>query len=447
MSLFFNPLLSVKLVNMARYLIAMLLFSRRLPRQRHCAARAALWSALCLAVSFLLPVFTDELAYVTALFLIECLLSMYIVKLCHRVDWTMTLYVASAAFSAEHIASMLDSIVALAKPELLNYVQIERLNPWILLNYTLSAALVYLVIYRVMFHRSRLTDDHNLSFNAMLLLLVISLAVNLWMNLIYSNLVPDRTFWISLFEYGFNILCSGFLLRIQAGMLHESQMEKRLQITDMLWEQAREQYRISKENIEAINVKCHDLKHRLLAIKGRYDARDYADIMETIDSYGSQIVTNNEVLDVVFQEKNFQCRKLGIQFTCIIDGAALNFMDTTDLYVLFGNLIDNCIEAVSKLPGDEVKNIQVTVRRDKGFVIVATENGYVGELQWSGKRLRTSKADKSNHGFGMLSIENIVHKYSGRYSINVEDHIFYMNIVFPVTSDGTSVNPDLAPEG
>ncbi len=133
--------------------------------------------------------------------------------------------------------------------------------------------------------------------------------------------------------------------------------------------------------------------------------------MELVDSYGAEIKTGNEVLDVVFQEKNFQCRKLGIQFTCIIDGSALNFMDTIDLYVLFGNLIDNCIEAVSRLPETEVKNVQVTVRREKGFVIITTENGYTGELQWSNGSIRTSKDDQQNHGFGILSIEKIIHKY------------------------------------
>ena len=253
-----------------------------------------------------------------------------------------------------------------------------------------------------------------------------------YMNILYNDLVDVKTVWNSIFEYGINILCSLFLLMLQAGMMRESRMEKRLQMVSMLWEQAREQYRVSRENIEAINIKCHDLKHQLLAFKDKTDESEYAHLMELVDSYGAEIETNNEVLDVVFQEKNFQCRKLGIQFTCIIDGAALNFMDTTDLYVLFGNLIDNCIEAVSHLPETEVKNVQVSVRKEKGFVIISTENGYTGELQWMNGRLRTSKADTENHGFGILSIERIIKKYGGRYSINTEDQIFSMNIVFPI---------------
>jgi sensor histidine kinase regulating citrate/malate metabolism len=110
-------------------------------------------------------------------------------------------------------------------------------------------------------------------------------------------------------------------------------------------------------------------------------------------------------------------------------------MDTIDLYVLFGNLIDNCIEAVSRLPETEVKNVQVTVRREKGFVIITTENGYTGELQWSNGRIRTSKDDQQNHGFGILSIEKIIHKYGGRYSIQTENNIFVMDIVFPVSAE------------
>ena len=65
-------------------------------------------------------------------------------------------------------------------------------------------------------------------------------------------------------------------------------------------------------------------------------------------------------------------------------------------------------------------------------MIITTENRYVGELQWRAGRLFTSKEDKDNHGYGMLSIENIVHKYGGRYSISTEDQVFCMNIVLPV---------------
>lgn len=432
MGLFFNSFLLLKLNFMLRYLVGMLLFSWKLPRREHYWGRALGWAALCFLLAFALPILTENFYYIVALFLIEALLALCVIRVCCAAAWSEVFYVAAAVFSAEHIASMLDNLISLARPALLSYYITERMNLPVLLNWTLCLAAVYLTIYLLMFRRTRLTDSHSLDFNAMLMLLVVSLLVNLYMNLLYSKLVTMDSRWMEVFKSIFNILCSLFLLLVQHSMLRQNQAEQRLQMVSMLFEQAREQYRVSKENIEAINIKCHDLKHQLLAVKDKTDAAEYARMMELVDSYGAEIETNNEVLDVVFQEKNFQCRKLGIQFTCIIDGQALNFMDDIDLYVLFGNLIDNCIEAVSALPETEVKNVQVTVRRDRGFVIVTTENGYAGELHWTDGRLRTSKGDTQNHGFGILSIEKIIHKYGGRYSIRTDDQIFAMNIVFPV---------------
>ena len=432
MALFINMFLPVKLSLMLRYLAGMLLFSWKLPKKEHYWGRALGWSALCLLAALLLPILSETTVYITSLFLLESLMAMCVIRLCCKVEWSTALYIAAAVFSAEHIASMADSLIAMLAPSVLSFQERGGMSPAMLLNWTLTVLVVYALVYVLMFSGNRIIGEHSLDTRAMLTLLIASVLVNLYLNIYYMSLVEDKTLWVSVFEYGLNIVISASLLLVQYGMLRQNQTEKRLQMVSMLWEQAREQYRISKENIEAINIKCHDLKHQLLAVKDKTDEREYARMMELVDSYGSQIETGSEVLDVVFQEKNFQCRKLGIQFTCIIDGAALNFMDTIDLYVLFGNLIDNCIEAVSALPETEVKNVQVTVRRERGFVIVTTENGYAGELQWADGRLRTSKGDEQNHGFGLLSIEKIIHKYGGRYSIQTDEQIFTMNIVFPV---------------
>ncbi len=432
MALFINPFLLLKFNFMSRYLVGMLLFSWKLPRHEHYALRILSCVALCFLIAFLLPVLTENFYYIVFLFLLEALIATCTIRFCCKAAWTEVFYLAAAAFSAEHIASMLDNLVSLLHPELLAYHVTKAMNGYVLLNWGMCALATYAAIYVFMFRKNRLADAHTLDFSAMLTLFAVSLLINLYMNLAYSNLVSMDSVWMDVFKSIFNMLCSVLLLLVQHSMLRQNQAEGRLQMVSMLWEQAREQYRISKENIEAINIKCHDLKHQLLAVKDKTDEREYARMMELVDSYGSQIETGSEVLDVVFQEKNFQCRKLGIQFTCIIDGQALEFMDTIDLYVLFGNLIDNCIEAVSALPETEVKNVQVSVRRERGFVIVTTENGYAGELQWADGRLRTSKGDEQNHGFGLLSIEKIIHKYGGRYSIQTDEQIFTMNIVFPV---------------
>ncbi len=431
MELWINALLPIKVFNAAILIAAILMFSHGLPKKDHFQRRLFLWALFSLFAAAAIPIITDSLWYVTSVFLVMYLLSMLTVRICYRVSWPMVFFIAAAAFSADHIASMLDSIISLFRPEILQYSDTGLLNIPVLLNFVLCRVLVFGLVDLLIVRKNRDVDDDSTRFVPSLLILIISLIVNLYMNIVFSNLVTDRSFWLSLFNFAMNIVISLLLLLCQYAMVREGRMRTQLQIANLLRAQAREQYRISKENVEAISMKCHDLKHLLLALRGVIDSKEFDSMMETIDSYGAEIQTNNEVLDVVFQEKNFRCRKLGIQFTCIIDGTAVDFMGTTDQYILFGNLLDNAIEAVSQLPEGEIKNIQVTVRRDKGFVIITTENGYAGELQWDGGRLRTSKKDKQSHGYGILSIEKIVHKYGGRYSINTEDQIFAMNIVLP----------------
>ena len=355
MDLFNNMFLTLKISYMLRCLLAVFLFSWKLPKHRQYWPRVATWSVFCLTCAIFLPILSTETFFITTLFLLEFLLAMCSIKICCKAEWSVVFYIAAAALSAEHIASMADSLVAMIWPEVLSFGAVHRITVPILLNWAFFAVIVYWIIYCRMFQEKDIAMEHSLSWQVTLMLLFVSLAVNLYMNMIYTTLVQDMGVWASIFEYGLNLLVSVFLLLVQVGMMRRSQTEMRLQTVSILWEQAKEQYQISKENIEAINIKCHDLKHQLLAVKDKTDDAEYKSIMEMIDSYGAEIKTNNEVLDVVFQEKNFQCRKLGIQFTCIIDGPALNFMETTDLYVLFGNLIDNCIEAVSQLPEGETK--------------------------------------------------------------------------------------------
>ncbi len=430
--LWVNSLLPIKIINLLSLLAAAILFSRYLPRREHYFRRMILWCLGSAALSAAIPMVNDSLLYASSMFLAGYVMALLIVPFCHQASWSTVCFVGAAAFAVDHIASMLDSILSLLFPELLNYVGSNSFSLPILINYFGCRLLVFFLADVLLVRKNKELDTDAIGFAPSFVFLIVSLAINLYLNLIFSFLVPDKTFWMSFFAFVMNILVSLLLLICQFAMVRENKMRAQLQIESILREQAKAHYQVSKENIEAINIKCHDLKHQLLAVKDAIDPHEYNDMMEMIDSYGTEIQTNNEVLDVVFQEKNFQCRKLGIQFTCIIDGTAVNFMGTTDLYVLFGNLLDNAIEAVSKLPDGEVKIIQVTVRRERGFVIITTENSYIGDLSWSEGRLITSKADKRNHGFGIRSIEKVVHKYGGRYSISTEDQIFSISIVFPV---------------
>jgi sensor histidine kinase regulating citrate/malate metabolism len=143
-------------------------------------------------------------------------------------------------------------------------------------------------------------------------------------------------------------------------------MKQELELVNLLLEKEHEQYRLSKENIAIINQKCHDLKHQIRAVrKVTEEERDQylREVEESISIYESIVQTGNEVLDTILTEKSLYCREKGITISCVADGKLLEFINPMDLYSLFGNALDNSIEAVEQFEEEEKRQIDVLIHR------------------------------------------------------------------------------------
>ena len=199
-----------------------------------------------------------------------------------------------------------------------------------------------------------------------------------------------------------------------------------------LWAQQQKQYQLSKETIDSINIKCHDLKHQIRKItKGAALDKETAEEIENVISiYDSTVKTGNEALDVILTEKSLQCNENNIRITCIADGKALSFMKDADIYTLFGNAIDNAVEAVEKLEDHEKRLIGLKVKSDDNYIVIHIYNYFSGNIELSDGKLQTSKHDKENHGFGIRSMTKIVEKYGGNFKIFTEDDVFHLSITF-----------------
>ena len=180
-----------------------------------------------------------------------------------------------------------------------------------------------------------------------------------------------------------------------------------------------------------MNIKYHDIKHLLHGISERnsMDESEVSQIRELVDSYENTYHTANGALNVVLNEKSAVCMKNGIDFSCIADAAMLDFMSETDVYVLFGNMLDNAIEAVCCLPKDK-RSIGVLVKPQGEIVVITVYNGYDGVLKFENGLPVTRKADKAEHGYGLKSIRRIVHRYDGDMRISTDDGLFEITLIF-----------------
>lgn len=196
-----------------------------------------------------------------------------------------------------------------------------------------------------------------------------------------------------------------------------------------------QQYQLSKDSIELINRKYHDLKHQITVLRTEPDAAQrnaFLDQMEAeIRTYEAQNKTGNQVLDTVLTSKSLYCAQHGIGLTCVADGALLDFMDVMDLSAVFGNALDNAIECEEQIADPEKRLIHVSVSAQRDFVLLRFENYCEGDLSFSEGLPVTTKKDRDFHGYGLKSIRYVARKYGGTVTVRKEKQWFVLQVLLP----------------
>ncbi|TPF87831.1 ATP-binding protein [Bifidobacterium sp. UTBIF-56] len=197
-----------------------------------------------------------------------------------------------------------------------------------------------------------------------------------------------------------------------------------------------QEYLASKENIESIGRLAHDLKHQIAALRAEVDpehaAAGFEQLEASVAAASAQQHSGNPVLDVILTTKMRTCADRGITLTAVADGKLLAGMSSMDIASLFGNALDNAIEATSKLPDRQQRLIRLALYGQGRFMVIRVENYYDSTLKKdSTGALRTTKRDASRHGFGVKSIRHIVAQYGGEVTIRTEDHWFVLTALIP----------------
>lgn len=227
----------------------------------------------------------------------------------------------------------------------------------------------------------------------------------------------------------YSMTCTLLALLIQFYLRQACTVKEENSIICKVLQEKEKQYEMSKNNIDLINIKCHDLKYTISKLDGRLPKEELESMKSAIDAYDSEIKTGSDVLDVLLIEKSMKCRALGIKFTCMGDGRAIAFMSPVDIYSLFGNAIDNAIEAVARLTVNEMKEIGLTIETKADLIVVSTINYFGGELEMlDDLPASTKQIEYGYHGYGLKSIKLIAEKYNGGVRISAKNNIFNLGI-------------------
>lgn len=138
--------------------------------------------------------------------------------------------------------------------------------------------------------------------------------------------------------------------------------------------------------------------------------------------------TGNEFLDIILKDKAAKAREKQIDFSAMVDFNGIDFMEPLDISTIFGNAIDNAMEASEPLPEDR-RLITVKAERVRDMLIITVENN---TLQGTQPAEETTKKDRFVHGFGIPNIKKAVEKYDGQCSFRQEDGTYLLKILIPI---------------
>ena len=268
---------------------------------------------------------------------------------------------------------------------------------------------------------------------SIIIVLFVAIAANMVVCVIgetYSTDNNDFMYCLLLFS---NIISLLLIISVEFLMRKIYDLRNENQITNQLLAAKESQYKFAKANMERLHIIAHDLKHESAILRqGGEEAKKILDNLDKgIENYDSILLTENQTLNVILNEKWLYCQKHAIRLSTIVDPTAFSRLSTIELYSLFGNLLDNSVEAVMKIKDKSKRAISLNVSHSHGISSIDIRNYFTGFIQIEEGLPQTTKKDSNNHGFGTKSIETTVNKYGGDYSCYIENDVFVVKIAIP----------------
>lgn len=183
----------------------------------------------------------------------------------------------------------------------------------------------------------------------------------------------------------------------------------------------------------------HDMKNHLLVIQrlagGKEDLKEYlGQLLPQFEDYETHISTGNAMLDTLLSEKMQRAALNQIDFNICVNLKELDYLLPVDLVTIFGNAVDNAIEAMQKLPKEEEKVIYIKSSDFANMHVLRFSNRYCGKVETVDGHIVTSKSDSDVHGIGLSSIRNAAARYNGYVTVNADNQNgeFVLTIMLPV---------------
>lgn len=420
-------------------LISESIFLLDVPKRKNFVLRLVICLALQIGLSaylesVLMLLLPDSLFQYVLLYLSYALFTVIPILGSFDIGMRELIFILAGGYAVEHMIFALSRIMKYLVQGV--YLINESLLPLLITQYIiypLGAGVIYLFIIRTKKKENQLRDSD------------FRIAVLGFVIMVFA--IGFSVYWSYPQEYkgtrmgeiicpAYSFLCCALVLLMEYYVLRENSMKRDQEMMEQLLQVSHSQQKSSKDAIDIINMKCHDLKHQIKALAKMEDNRSRTEylqeIRDAVSIYDATYHTGCSALDYVLREKTLLFNEGRIEFSCMVEGSMISYITSADVYALMGNALDNALERVMKeRDGERIISFQIKHHHD--MVLIHLENRCSSTLRFENGMPVTDKEDKARHGFGVKSMAYIVEKYHGELMMSVGHGKFNLDILFPRT--------------
>ena len=235
-------------------------------------------------------------------------------------------------------------------------------------------------------------------------------------------------------------------------------------------------YQMLEEQYRSLERIRHDMKNHIIGLQSLIDnlgwdeksnkfnceiclrqTRNY--LHRLADAGGieySDELTGKSIIDALLYYKHKQAKDNHIHWECDVHIPSECPIDDFDLCVIFGNLLDNALEACLKMSPADDRFINIHAHIVKKCLLIEITNSAemitspAKEVKQSdnvNNHIRSNNDTKQlgymKHGIGLRNVKDTIDKYNGTLDIGADDNIFRISILLPCVTSAHDINLSL----
>ena len=225
------------------------------------------------------------------------------------------------------------------------------------------------------------------------------------------------------------------ILRIIESISKSSRLESEKQAMNRQLELQGAHYKMLQTHIDETKRSEHNLRHHFKVIQSYATASENNKLESYLHEYIESMPDNKDItfcdnfaVNSVLQYYLNIAKKESIEVDVLLEIPAIVSIPDSDLCIIFGNTVENAIEACRRVDGERYVKIRSSLMENMFTIIIA--NSFDGTVNKDNGKFMSLKHE--GEGIGISSVKAVVEKYSESAQFETDGNEFRATIILCV---------------